>query len=178
MKPIRRGHLRCTGGGLVLPISLGSFASHRWGFVKPLAVGLFALLMAACGTSAPSSPAPPTDLPEPLVLTDSAPDPEEAARKYLDAWKERDYDSMYNMLSPLTQDGITQEAFTERYDDIWRSAALTGLDYEIVSSFILNPRQSQVRLQTALHSLAAGDINRDGFDDRLVFLRRKLSKWW
>jgi penicillin-binding protein 2 len=68
---------------------------------------------------------------------------------------------MYNMLSPLTRDGITQEAFTERYDDIWRSAGLTGLDYEIVSSFILNPRQSQVRLQTALHSLAAGDINRD-----------------
>jgi penicillin-binding protein 2 len=129
--------------------------------VKPLAVGFIALLIAACGTSTPSSPVSPTDLPEPLVLTDSAPDPEEAAREYLDAWKVRDYDSMYNMLSPLTQDGITQEAFVERYDDIWRGAALTGLDYEIVSSFILNPRQSQVRLQTALHSLAAGDINRD-----------------
>ena len=129
--------------------------------MKLLAAGFFALLVAACGTSAPSSPASPTDLPEPLVLTDSAPDPEEAARTYLDAWNVRDYDTMYNMLSPLTQDGITKEAFVERYDDIWRSAALTGLDYEIVSSFILNPRQSQVRLQTALHSLAAGDINRD-----------------
>ena len=129
--------------------------------MKLLAAGFFALLVAACGTAAPSSPVSPTDLPEPLVLTDSAPDPEEAARMYLDAWNVRDYDTMYNMLSPLTQDGITKEAFVERYDDIWRSAALTGLDYEIVSSFILNPRQSQVRLQTALHSLAAGDINRD-----------------
>ncbi|MEE9216165.1 MAG: penicillin-binding transpeptidase domain-containing protein [Anaerolineales bacterium] len=143
------------------PIALELFAGHRKTFLKPIALGLSALLMTACGTSFPSSPVSPSELPEPLVLTDSAPNPEDAARGYLDAWKVRDYDRMYDMLSPLTQDGITQEAFAERYDDIWRSAALTGLDYEVVSSFILNPRQSQVRLQTALHSLAAGDINRD-----------------
>jgi hypothetical protein len=75
---------------------------------KPLALGFFSLLIAACGTSVPSSPVSPSELPDPQVLTDSAPDPEEAAREYLDAWKVRDYDSMYNMLSPLTQDGITQ----------------------------------------------------------------------
>ena len=143
------------------PIARGLFAGSLRISLKPVALGVFALLLAACGTPSPSSPGSPTELPDPLILTDSAPDPEQAAREYLDAWKVRDYDSMYNMLSPLTQDGITQEAFAERYDEIWKSAALTGLDYEIVSSFVLNPRQSQVRLQTALHSLAAGDINRD-----------------
>ncbi|MFQ5923313.1 MAG: penicillin-binding transpeptidase domain-containing protein [Anaerolineales bacterium] len=126
--------------------------------MKLIGLAPFALILAACGTPTNSSLAP---LPDPLVLTDSAPDPDAAARKFLDAWKARDYAAMYDMLSPLTQDSITPEAFAQRYDDIWRSAALTGLDYEIVSSFILNPRQSQVRLQTALHSLAAGDINRD-----------------
>ncbi len=129
--------------------------------MKRIGLALFAFVLAACGTSTPSSPTPRGELPDPLVLTDSAPDPEAAARKYLEAWKVRDYATMYELLSPLTQDSITPEAFAQRYDDIWRSAALTGLDYEIVSSFILNPRQSQVRLQTALHSLAAGDINRD-----------------
>ena len=143
------------------PIARGLFAGSLRISLKPVALGVFALLLAACGTPSPSSPGSPTELPDPLILTDSAPDPEQAAREYLDAWKVRDYDRMYNMLSPLTQDGITQEAFAERYDEIWKSAALTGLDYEIVSSFVLNPRQSQVRLQTALHSLAAGDINRD-----------------
>jgi len=129
--------------------------------MKLIGIAFMAFVLAACGTATTSPPSPPGELPDPLVLTESAPDPEAAAREFLEAWKVRDYATMYDMLSPLTQDSITQEAFAERYDDIWRSAALTGLDYEIVSSFILNPRQSQVRLQTALHSLAAGDINRD-----------------
>ena len=145
----------------LMPMALGVFASPARSSLKTVALGLLVLLLTACGMPASSSPGSPTELPEPLILTDSAPDPEQAARDYLDAWKVRDYDNMYKMLSPLTQDGITQEAFAERYDEIWKSAALTGLDYEIVSSFVLNPRQSQVRLQTALHSLAAGDINRD-----------------
>ncbi|MFV1858970.1 MAG: penicillin-binding transpeptidase domain-containing protein [Anaerolineales bacterium] len=129
--------------------------------MKLIGIAFMAFVLAACGTATTSPPSPPGELPDPLVLTESAPDPEAAAREFLEAWKVRDYATMYDMLSPLTQDSITPEAFAERYDDIWRSAALTGLDYEIVSSFILNPRQSQVRLQTALHSLAAGDINRD-----------------
>ena len=145
----------------LMPMALGVFASPARSSLKTVALGLLVLLLTACGMPASSSPGSPTELPEPLILTDSAPDPEQAARDYLDAWKVRDYDNMYKMLSPLTQDGITQEAFAERYDEIWKSAALTGLDYEIVSSFVLNPRQSQVRLQTALHSLAAGDIHRD-----------------
>lgn len=161
MKLIADGLFRIPRRGAMRPISPGYFAGPLRGFVKPMALGLCAAFLAACGTTGPSSPAPPTDLPDPLVLTDSAPDPEAAARRFLDAWKERDYANMYRMLSPLTQDGITEEAFSERYDEIWRSAALTGIDYEIVSSFVLNPRQSQVRLQTTLHSLAAGDINRD-----------------
>jgi penicillin-binding protein 2 len=129
--------------------------------VKRFGIVLFVFLLSGCGTSSPSATAIPSELPDPLVLTDSVPDPEAAARRFLEAWKTRDYASMYEMLSPLTRDGITQEAFAQRYDEIWSGAALTGLDYEIVSSFIQNPRQSQVRLQTALHSLAAGDINRD-----------------
>ena len=129
--------------------------------MKWIGLVLFAFVLTACGRPTTSLPTPSGELPDPLVLTDSAPDPDAAARQFLDAWKARDYAAMYDMLSPLTQDSITQEAFAERYDEIWRSAGLIGLDYEIVSSFILNPRQSQVRLQTALHSLAAGDINRD-----------------
>ncbi|MFQ5942725.1 MAG: penicillin-binding transpeptidase domain-containing protein [Anaerolineales bacterium] len=129
--------------------------------MKSIGILLMALILAACGTPSTPMSTTPEELPNPQVLTDSVPDPEAAARKYLDAWKIRDYATMYDMLSPLTQDGITEEAFAGRYDEIWRSAVLTGIEYEIVSSFVQNPRQSQVRLQTALHSLAAGDINRD-----------------
>ena len=161
MKPISHGIFADLRGIFGMPVALDLLAGLRGISLRPIALGVFVLLLAACGTPAPSSPGSPTELPEPLILTDSAPDPEQAARDFLEAWKLRDYDNMYNMLSPLTRDGITQEAFAERYDEIWKSAALTGLDYEIVSSFVLNPRQSQVRLQTALHSLAAGDINRD-----------------
>jgi penicillin-binding protein 2 len=95
------------------------------------------------------------------VLTDAAPDPEAAVARFLDAWAERDFLAMYAMLSPLTTDSITQQAFVDRYEATWRTAALSGLDYEIVSSLIINPRQAQVRVTATLNSLAAGDISRD-----------------
>jgi penicillin-binding protein 2 len=118
------------------------------------------VLLAGC-TDAETAVGPTPTLPDPVVLTSEAPDPEVIAAQFLSAWQERDFAAMYGMLSPLTSDGITQAAFVEQYETIWRTAALGGLDYEIVSSLIANPRQAQVRVTVTLHSLAAGDINRD-----------------
>ena len=74
------------------------------------------LLMAACGAVSPASTetlipsatetATPT-LPPPPEKTTPIPDPEEAVRAYLDAWKIDDYASMYNMLTTISQDAIT-----------------------------------------------------------------------
>ena len=128
--------------------------------MKRLAVSILAIWLVACTGGTDGSGATQV-LPDPLVLTNSAPDPEIAARGFLESWQAQDYAAMYGMLSPLTQDSLTEQAFVERYEEIWRSAALTGIDYEILSAFVMNPRQAQIRFRSELHSSAAGDINRD-----------------
>ncbi len=128
--------------------------------MKRLAISIVALWLVAC-TGSTDGPSATQALPDPLVLTNSAPDPEIAARGFLEAWRAQDYAARYGMLSPLTRDSLTEQAFVERYEEIWSSAALTGIDYEILSAFVMNPRQAQIRFRSELHSSAAGDIDRD-----------------
>ncbi len=59
-----------------------------------------------------------------------------------------------------------------RYADVWRTAALTGLDYEIVSSLV-NPQAAQVRYRLNLHSAVFGDIVRETYMD----LTRAEDNW-
>jgi penicillin-binding protein 2 len=108
-----------------------------------------------------SPPATPTPLPGPQVSVVAAPNPEEAARRYLQAWQAQDYAAMYAMLSPLTRDAISEQAFTDRYEEMRQGIGLTGLDYEVVSSLILSPRLAQVRFRANLQSAAVGPIPRD-----------------
>lgn len=108
-----------------------------------------------------SSPEPTSTLPDPVVNTTPAPNPDITARRFLDAWKDGDYPSMYALLSPLTQDELSQEAFTARYEDVWRSAALTGFDYQIVSALVISPHAAEVRYRVTLHSAVIGDITRE-----------------
>ncbi len=105
---------------------------------------------------------PPSEatLPPPGVTTIPAPDPESAVEAFLDAWKEQDYEAMYAMLDPITQDSISQEDFIARYEDIARSIALRGLEYEIVSALI-NPQNAQVAFRLTLQSAVIGDFIRE-----------------
>jgi penicillin-binding protein 2 len=116
-------------------------------------------VLAGCtgGTDAPI--VTPT-LPEPSLTTVSAPDPQETARAFLEAWKARSYEAMYDLLSPLSQDALTREDFVRRYEEIWQRASLTGVDYEIISALV-NPQAAQVRYQVTLSSAYVGDIMRD-----------------
>lgn len=136
------------------------------------ASGWAALLLigvAACGRS---TTAPPAELPTPAITSVAAPDSEVVAEQFLEAWKAQDYVAMYAQLSPLTQDAIRFEDFEKRYVDVWRGAALTGLDYEIVSSLV-NPQAAQVRYRLNLHSAVFGDIIRETFVD----LTRAEDDW-
>jgi penicillin-binding protein 2 len=131
---------------------------------------LVAVLMglAACGRNAGT----PSALPSPAVTSIAAPDSEVAATRFLDAWKAQDYAAMYDQLSPLTKDAISLDEFQTRYADVWRTAALTGMDYEIVSSLV-NPQAAQVRYRLNLHSAVFGDILRETYID----LTRAEDDW-
>jgi penicillin-binding protein 2 len=67
---------------------------------------------------------------------------------------------MYALLTSLSQDAISQEEFTRHYQGVASEAALTGLDYEILSA-LTDPEQSQVSYRVTLNSVLVGSITRD-----------------
>jgi penicillin-binding protein 2 len=132
------------------------------------------LLIASCNFDSDSSPipGPSSTLPDPQVTTISAPDAEETAKTFLEAWDDRAFDSMYEMLSPLTTDSISRVAFLERYEDVSTALSLIGVEYEIVSSLV-NPQYAQVRYRLTLKSAVLGDIMRETWMD----LTRVENAW-
>jgi penicillin-binding protein 2 len=133
--------------------------------MKILCKMLVLLVVVSCAPATVESTRTPTSLPtstlaEPGVETTRAPDPQTAAQTYLDAWKAEDYASMYAMLTPISQDAITAEAFEKFYRDFAAEAALNKWDYTLLSSLV-NPRSAQVGYQVILSSVLVGDLMRE-----------------
>src|SRR5512136_2898463 len=102
---------------------------------------------------------PTSTLPTPQVSTTNVPDPREVAQSYLDHWKVEEYSAMYALLTKVSQDAISEDAFTTRYKGVANEAALSSWDYEILSS-LKNPDSGQVGYNVILHSILVGDIER------------------
>jgi len=142
---------------------------QRWIILLILVVflGVFAV---ACSSIAPAAtetslPTPtetliPT-LPAPETKTTPPPDPEQAVQAYLDAWKAEDYASMYNMLTTISKDAITEEDFTTWYTSISTEMALNEVEYDILSSLVQSTRSAQASYRVTLQSVLVGDITRD-----------------
>jgi cell division protein FtsI/penicillin-binding protein 2 len=103
---------------------------------------------------------PTSTLPQPQIETTFVPDPRETAQVYLDHWKAEEYSAMYAMLTKVSQDAISEDTFTARYKAVANEAALSGWDYDILSS-LKNPTSGQVGYNVILHSVLVGDIQRD-----------------
>jgi penicillin-binding protein 2 len=149
-----------------LPCSWSS-SLRRWAFL------ILAGVLAACTLSGqPATPGATPTLPEALVTSLPAPDAEATVSRFLEAWRAEDHAAMYALLSPLSQDAIDPQDFAQRYLQVKRLAALTGVDYELVSSLV-NPRDAQVRYRLILHSAVFGDIIRETWID----LKRNDGEW-
>ncbi len=132
--------------------------------------GLFALLLAmlllasGCTQLPLMNSAENVDAPAGVAIEPEAPldvpDVKLTAQAYLDAWKAEDYGSMYALLTSLSRDAISQEEFTRHYQGVASEAALTGLDYEILSA-LTKPEKSQVSYRVMLNSILVGSISRD-----------------
>jgi penicillin-binding protein 2 len=140
---------------------------------------LLSTLVSACSdaTPPPTSPsatpaATSTSLPTPQVLTTSVPQPDTTARDYLDGWKAEDYKSMYSLLTPDSQKTISLDNFTQHYTNIAIEAALSGVDYQILSSEKNTPN-AVVKYHVTLHSNLVGDVQ----DDTQMSLSYEEGQW-
>jgi cell division protein FtsI/penicillin-binding protein 2 len=134
--------------------------------ISIIVIILSAFILVGClqSTTSPQIPTagvtPTSTLPGPQVETTNVPDPEAAARAYLDHWKAEEYPAMYALLTKVSQDAINETDFTARYNGVANEAALSGWDYDILSS-LKNPDSSQVGYKVILNSVLVGDIERN-----------------
>lgn len=140
---------------------------------KVMLVLVSILLISSC-TPAEVTPVATATLPPPGVTTFPAPDPGAAVGAFLDAWGEREYASMYAMLSPASQQSISEEDFIARYEEVTRLMALVGLDYEIFTDLRMNPQEAQVGIRVTYRTAVAGDLVREN----LIDLRRNANEEW
>ena len=124
-------------------------------------------------TSTPIGPAPTRTLRGGEVRTTSVPDANRVAQAYLDAWKVEDYSKMYDMLTTVSKDAINKEEFEKQYRSVTAEAALSGIDYEILSSLVNDPETGQVSFRVKLSSSIVGDL----VWDTLMNLRLENGEW-
>jgi len=119
-------------------------------------------LLGACrpDLGAPASTPTLPNLGEPVVNITSVPDVRAAAEAFLAAWKAEDYAGMYALLTRLSQDAMSEEAFAQRYRDVAATMSLSGLDYAILST-LTNPTNAQVAYQVTFHTVLLGDLSRE-----------------
>ncbi len=134
---------------------------------------IFLMLLAGCGKE--STPTPfgpnPTLLPvQHITLTPPpTPDPDTAARAYLDAWTVGDLETMYALLTPLSQDAKSWEDFFTHYDGIRREINLVEVRYEILSLYEPTGTSAEVKFRVTMTTALVGDIQSD--TDMLLSLR-------
>lgn len=98
-------------------------AGYRFGLMA-VAVGLLALVLAACegislpGSSSDGGPASILQIPQ---------SPQDVAASFLDAWGRSDYDAMYALLSPQSQQLTSQPVFRTTYEQADSQIGLQGV---------------------------------------------------
>ena len=144
---------------------------------RPIYCVILTLLLTSCGLSSGEvTPTASQVLPSPQVFTTNAPDAESSARRFLQAWVQEDYESMYSMLTPASQEGITPEAFSKRYQDVANEAALNQLDFELLSTES-SPPDAQANYRITLESSIVGNIIRDMKMPLVLEQGRWLVNW-
>jgi penicillin-binding protein 2 len=92
-------------------------------------------------------------------ITDSA-TAQAIATQYLQAWQVEDYNLMYAMLTPISQDAIDEDAFRGAYQEIASALTLASLDYRILSS-LSEGNHAEVAYRVSFDTLLVGELRRE-----------------
>ena len=131
-------------------------------FLRWINILLIPAFLSACGDAGINVPGFPTEtpLPPPIVTVVSAEQPDVKLMAYLDAFKADDYNTMYSLLSRVSQDAITLEDFAVRNRNALNEMSAGAFDYEVLSSLV-NPYSAEIAFRVTYHTALVGDIERD-----------------
>jgi penicillin-binding protein 2 len=132
-------------------------------FLRWLHIVFILTLLSACRGGELPVPDLPTNtpLPPPIVtIIPAGADPDPILATYLDAFKADDYNTMYSLLSKVSQDAITLEDFARRNRDALNEMSAGSFDYEVLSS-LPDTYSAEVSFRVTYHTALVGDIQRD-----------------
>ena len=132
-------------------------------FFRLLNLIVIMTFLSACGSGGSGllpGGATDTPLPPPVVTVLSAPDPGIALTSYLGAYNSDDYNTMYGLLSKVSQDAVTLEDFAKRNRDALNNMSAGSFDFEILSSLV-NPYSAEIAYKVTYHTALVGEIQRD-----------------
>lgn len=128
---------------------------------------IIAFLSACTSTTNSNTPGPNTPttingtaLPTVPVNITPAPDAKAVVTSYLEAMKEDDYETMYNMLTQESRAAITLEDFSNRWNDALNQMSAKEIEFTVNSS-LLSPFKAEVGYSITYKTVLAGDIQRN-----------------
>jgi cell division protein FtsI/penicillin-binding protein 2 len=126
---------------------------------------LIVVFLSACASGGEGSPlsgifATPTPLPTPIVTIIPAPDAQAAVTAFLQALQVDDFESMYDMLTQASRDGITLEDFSKRWVNVLNEMSAASIEFTVLSSQ-LSPFDAEVGYSITYKTVLAGDIQRN-----------------
>ncbi len=104
---------------------------------------------------------PGKSLPTPIVHVTAAPEADGTLRGFLQAWQADDYASMYNLLTPESQQATSLEDFDRKYRDAMNSLTLSELSYEILSVTAASPTSAQGKFRVTYKTKLFGEFQRE-----------------
>jgi len=82
------------------------------------------------------------------------------AERFLEAWQAEDYAIMYRMLSSLSRDAITEEAFQNEYEDAANRLTLDFIEFQLLST-MAKGKQAEVAYRVDFNTRVLGALSRD-----------------
>jgi cell division protein FtsI/penicillin-binding protein 2 len=128
-------------------------------FLRWLHIIVILTFLSACSGGAAIFPTE-TARPQPIVTVINAPNQDAALTAYFEALKVEDYNTMYALLSKVSQDAVTLEDFAKRNRDALDNMSAGSFDYEVLSSLV-SPYSSEVAFRITYHTALVGDIQRE-----------------
>lgn len=112
------------------------------------------------GINFPSFGSSATPLPTVAATIIPAPDAKAVVTKYLEAMKEDDYETMYNLLTQESRASVTLEDFSKRWNDSLNQMSAKEIEFTVNSS-LLSPFKAEVGYSITYKTALVGDIQRN-----------------
>jgi len=108
------------------------------------------------GAMATSTP----NLPPPNVTRIAPPDAGETLERYLQAYRQDDYATMYDLLSENSRGAISLDDFSKMHAESRDAMSAYDLEYQVLSSS-LSPRSATLNVRLTYHTALFGDLSRE-----------------